>query len=326
MILKAAQFIAGRQQLFACYITNFSCGPDSFLVEYFRHAMGRKPFLILELDSHVADAGLETRIEAFLDIIKNYRELEKKKKIITPRPVENFAPASFDGKQQIFINSRGEGCDLRDSRINVLAPSMGALGNRAAASVFRSFGIRPPALPPADEEALKLGRGNTSCKECLPLLLTLGSLLKYLKDGKKKDERLLYFMPTASGPCRFGQYSFFIEHMIKQLGIEDTAIFSLQAENSYKDLGGRNFTLKLLSSVILSDIFQDVYSLLLVNAADKKEAIRIFREEWERIIKTLDVTPDFGNLKAALAQVFKTINGMSIVKPWRDVPTILLTG
>ncbi|HLE19350.1 MAG TPA: activase, partial [Syntrophales bacterium] len=78
--------------------------------------------------------------------------------------------------------------------------------------------------------------------------------------------------------------------------------------------------------VILSDIFQDVYSLLLVNAADKREAIGVFREEWERIIKTLDVTPDFGNLKAALAQVFKTINGISIVKPWRDVPTILLTG
>ncbi|MDO8721872.1 MAG: acyl-CoA dehydratase activase [Syntrophales bacterium] len=325
MILKAAQFIAGRPQLFACYITNFSCGPDSFLVEYFRHTMGRKPFLILELDSHVADAGLETRIEAFLDIIKNYRELERRKKIITSRPAMTFVSASFDGRQQIFIDSKGEGCDLRDPRINVLIPSMGALGNRAAAAVFRSSGIRATALPPADEEALKLGRGNTSCKECLPLLLTLGSLLKYLKDGKKKDERLLYFMPTASGPCRFGQYSFFIGHMIEQLGIEDVAIFSLQAENSYKDLGGRNF-LKLWSGVILSDIFQDVYSLLLVNAADKKEAIRIYREEWERIVKTLEQTPDFGSLKAVLAQALKTIHGISIIKPWRDVPTILLTG
>ncbi|HLA28860.1 MAG TPA: acyl-CoA dehydratase activase [Syntrophales bacterium] len=326
MILKAAQFIAGRQQLFACYITNFSCGPDSFLVEYFRHAMGRKPFLILELDSHVADAGLETRIEAFLDIIKNHRELERRKKIITSRPAVTFAPASFHGKRQIFVDSRGEECDLRDPRVNVLIPSMGVLGNCAAAAVFRSFGIRATALPPADEEALKLGRGNTSCKECLPLLLTLGSLLKYVKDEKKRDEHLLYFMPTASGPCRFGQYSFFIDHMIKQLGIEDAAIFSLQAENSYKDLGGRNFILKLLSGVILSDIFQDIYSLLLVNAADKKKAIGIYREEWERIIKTLEVTPDFASLKAVLAKVFKTIHGISIIKPWLDVPTILLTG
>jgi len=32
-----------------------------------------KPFLILELDSHTADAGVDTRIEAFLDIIEGYR-------------------------------------------------------------------------------------------------------------------------------------------------------------------------------------------------------------------------------------------------------------
>ena len=30
--------------------------------------MGQKPSLTLELDSHTADAGLDTRIDAFLDI------------------------------------------------------------------------------------------------------------------------------------------------------------------------------------------------------------------------------------------------------------------
>ena len=37
--------------------------------------MGKKPSLTLELDSHSADAGLNTRIEAFLDIIKSYRQI-----------------------------------------------------------------------------------------------------------------------------------------------------------------------------------------------------------------------------------------------------------
>ena len=75
MILKAARFVEKHPQLFAAYITNFSCGPDSFLITYFRSIMGRKPSLTLELDSHTADAGLETRIEAFLDIINEYRQI-----------------------------------------------------------------------------------------------------------------------------------------------------------------------------------------------------------------------------------------------------------
>jgi len=35
--------------------------------------MGEKPSLTLELDSHTADAGIDTRIDAFIDVIINYR-------------------------------------------------------------------------------------------------------------------------------------------------------------------------------------------------------------------------------------------------------------
>ncbi|MDP2268385.1 MAG: activase, partial [Deltaproteobacteria bacterium] len=325
-ILKSSQFIARHPQLFPCYISNFSCGPDSFLVEYFRHALGKKPFLILELDSHVADAGLETRIDAFLDIIKNYRELERQGKNLAAHPATTFVPARFDPRRQVFIDSRGQDHDLRDQRINVLIPSMGKLGNQTLAAVFRSAGIRATALPPADDETLKLGRGNTSCKECLPLLLTLGSLLQYLQAGRQSGDLLLYFMPTASGPCRFGQYSFFIRHMIEKLGIPDVALFSLQAENSYRDFGGRDFSLKLWSGSILSDIFQDIYSLLLVNAVDKKAALRIYDEAWAKITAALASTPDFKSLKSILKETVKTLQAIEGIKPWLTVPVVLLTG
>ena len=58
------------------FISNFSCAPDSFMLHYVKWFMGIKPFLILELDSHSADAGVDTRVEAFLDIIEGYRHLK----------------------------------------------------------------------------------------------------------------------------------------------------------------------------------------------------------------------------------------------------------
>lgn len=325
-ILKSSQFIARHPQLFPCYISNFSCGPDSFLVEYFRHAMGKKPFLILELDSHVADAGLETRIDAFLDIIRNYRGLDRQRKKLATRLSTTFVPAHFEQRRQVYIDSRGLEHDLRDPSINVLIPSMGKLGNQTLAAVFRSVGIRATALPPADEETLKLGRGNTSCKECLPLLLTLGSLLQYVRAEGKNGDLLLYFMPTASGPCRFGQYSFFIRHMMEKLGIPDVALFSLQAENSYRDFGGQDFSLKLWSGTILADIFQDIYSLLIVNAADKQAALRIYGEAWDKITAVLADAPDFKNIKHILAEEVKKLRTIKGIKPWSTVPIVLLTG
>ncbi|MCK5649957.1 MAG: CoA activase, partial [Gemmatimonadetes bacterium] len=64
-IIRASRFVKKHPQLFAAFITNFSCGPDSFLVGYVRDIMGNKPSLTLELDNHTADAGVNTRVEAF---------------------------------------------------------------------------------------------------------------------------------------------------------------------------------------------------------------------------------------------------------------------
>lgn len=66
-ILAAARLIAARPHLHAIYVTNFACGPDSFLLTYVRGMMRGKPFLELEMDDHTADAGVITRCEAFLD-------------------------------------------------------------------------------------------------------------------------------------------------------------------------------------------------------------------------------------------------------------------
>jgi predicted nucleotide-binding protein (sugar kinase/HSP70/actin superfamily) len=63
--------VAKHPRLYGAYITNFSCGPDSFITRLLPGHHGAKPSLTLELDSHTADAGLDTRIEALLDVVQN---------------------------------------------------------------------------------------------------------------------------------------------------------------------------------------------------------------------------------------------------------------
>jgi predicted CoA-substrate-specific enzyme activase len=54
-ILRAAEIIRRDNRLFAVYLSNFSCGPDSFLQHFFDEIMRPKPALILEVDEHSAD-------------------------------------------------------------------------------------------------------------------------------------------------------------------------------------------------------------------------------------------------------------------------------
>lgn len=70
-ILGAARRIAQDPGLQAIYVTNFHCGPDAFLITYFRGMMSGKPFLELEMDDHTAEAGIVTRCEAFFDSLRS---------------------------------------------------------------------------------------------------------------------------------------------------------------------------------------------------------------------------------------------------------------
>ncbi|MBI5864404.1 MAG: hypothetical protein HZB38_07845 [Planctomycetes bacterium] len=65
-ILAAGKLVAAHPNLHVIYITNFKCGPDSYLKGFMRSAAG-KPFLTLQFDGHSNDAGLLTRCEAYLD-------------------------------------------------------------------------------------------------------------------------------------------------------------------------------------------------------------------------------------------------------------------
>ena len=65
-ILQAARFVRDYDDLHVIYMTNFKCGPDSYIKHYIRGASG-KPFLSLQFDEHQNDAGAMTRCEAYLD-------------------------------------------------------------------------------------------------------------------------------------------------------------------------------------------------------------------------------------------------------------------
>ncbi|MBN1781452.1 hypothetical protein JW948_10030 [bacterium] len=65
-ILQAVRWTREFPNLQVIYLSNFKCGPDSYIRHYVEDALGR-PFLFLQLDSHSNDAGVMTRVEAFLE-------------------------------------------------------------------------------------------------------------------------------------------------------------------------------------------------------------------------------------------------------------------
>lgn len=76
-IIATAKVVGQNPNLHIIYITNFKCGPDSYIKHFIRQASG-KPFLTLQFDGHSNDAGMMTRCEAYLDSKGILRPWQKK--------------------------------------------------------------------------------------------------------------------------------------------------------------------------------------------------------------------------------------------------------
>ncbi|HAA25136.1 MAG TPA: 2-hydroxyglutaryl-CoA dehydratase [Ruminiclostridium sp.] len=52
------------------YLSSFACGIDSVIIDLIRHFIGNFPMLVIKLDEHTGEAGVDTRVEAFIDMLE----------------------------------------------------------------------------------------------------------------------------------------------------------------------------------------------------------------------------------------------------------------
>ncbi|PKM51827.1 MAG: 2-hydroxyglutaryl-CoA dehydratase [Firmicutes bacterium HGW-Firmicutes-7] len=63
------------------FISCFSCGIDAVITEAIKDDMSSLPLLLVKLDEHSGDAGLDTRLEAFSDMLARSNTHHKKRRI-----------------------------------------------------------------------------------------------------------------------------------------------------------------------------------------------------------------------------------------------------
>lgn len=51
------------------YISSFGCGIDSVVIELIKNRLEHFPILVIKIDEHTGEAGLNTRVEAFVDML-----------------------------------------------------------------------------------------------------------------------------------------------------------------------------------------------------------------------------------------------------------------
>lgn len=234
-ILAASRLIAENPQLFGLFLSNFGCGPNSFIQNFVQDIMGSKPLGQIEVDEHAAEAGYITRLEALVDTIRGYRNAGLQRAA---------DPAKYTRKVPSVVH-RGE---------NTLIVRMADHAEIVAAAM-RSYGVNAQVVPESDERSMALSRDVTSGKECLPYRDTLGVLLRMAKDGQL-PKNAVALMAGAFGPCRLGKYAQEQQKIFNDLGI-DLVVKTTVSNRAYADIGlGQRFEIVAWQGIVATDYLQ----------------------------------------------------------------------
>ncbi len=295
-ILCAGRIIARDPRLFGLYVTNFACGPDSYLTRFFSKETEGKPFLTIEIDEHSADAGIITRCEAFIDTIRNARTQGTSKYM----PLISIS-SNHTGQRHVYI------------------PYMIDHGYLLAAAM-RCGGVDAEPLPESDELTLETGRRYTTGKECYPSIITTGDIVKKTMAADFDPEKAAFFMPAASGPCRFGQYNRLHRLILDELGFQQVPILVFdQTDGYHNDLSnmGKGFRINAWRAFVILDSMQKMVMEGRPYEVNKGETDAVYKEWLGRLIKTTGQDGDtLRQFSRQVREAFKAIKtDKSSLKP-----------
>jgi predicted CoA-substrate-specific enzyme activase len=229
-MIRAAAAIRDRDNLFAVVVGNFGCGPDSFALPVVETELGDKPFLVLEMDEHRADAGLDTRVEAFSHRARRWLEAERAQP--SPRPVvvvPSGARAAAAGRSEYILPRFSDHAE-------------------AFAGALRAEGVQARVLPLPGPEAIQAAVEHTGGKQCQPFQALAGDLLLLARKGEL-PRNASYFFPVSSGSCPITQYVPTMVRYLDQLGRGDVEVVGSRTD-AVLDRFGASFALNVGRGII----------------------------------------------------------------------------
>jgi len=311
-ILNAVALAKQHPNLFLLCVSNFSCTIDAFTHAMLASELGSKPYLILEIDAHTADAGVQTRLEAFLDIVANYREAQA-------RPSQPFKPCRLASGGQV-IRADGAPVRLTDPRVRIYIPNFSQFHAQGFAMAARCLGLHPGAVLPLDRTQLECGLQHTSGRECLPLPICIGQLL-HISEQNQPGELAGFYMIGGGAPCVSESYLGYLERFIVEQRLADVFLVSPSTDNNYLGFGATTLAQHLSLAIVMADILVEIEHVLRVVGAPG--SLERLREEWRQFA---EATGSLDQFQADLPEFVERLAALPRARSPLTCPRVVVTG
>lgn len=298
-LYNAAAFVTTHKDLELIQLTSFGCGLDAVTADQVQEILKAKNkiYTLIKIDEGSNLGAIRIRIRS----LKATMDERRQKPIDKPKTSYVTNPVSFTK-------------EMREN-YTILCPQMSPIHFQFIEPAARNAGYNLVVLPEEGKKDIEEGLRYVNNDACYPSILTIGQMMNALKSGHYDPNKTALIMTQTGGGCRATNYIAFIRKALKDAGMSQVPVISLNVSGLESNPGFK-ITYKLAKGIAFAAVYGDLLMRVLYRVRPyekEKGSANALYEKWVTKIKQ--------NIDDLSYRRFKK-NIYAIVKDFDELPLL----
>ncbi|MDA8442858.1 MAG: acyl-CoA dehydratase activase-related protein [Peptococcaceae bacterium] len=296
-LYAAATYVAREKDLEIIQLNSFGCGLDAVTSDQAKEILDRygKIYSVLKIDeiSNLGAARIRVR-----SVIAAISERDKR----------NFIPQKlYDNTARVLFTA-----EMKQTH-TILSPQMSPIHFQFLKTALGNDGYNLEILPSVDKSAIDEGLRYVHNDACYPAIIVVGQIMQALRSGKYDLNNTSVIMSQTGGGCRASNYIAFIRKALKDTGMEQVPVISLNTAGLEKNPGFK-ITFKVFSDLLKALVFGDLLMRVLYRVRPYEQVPGSTQKLYDYWAEKCQQTLRGGNKKDFKANIYQ------IVKDFDNLP------
>lgn len=240
-LYAAACFVATRKDVELVQLNSFGCGLDAVTTDQVNEILNqyRKTYTLIKIDEINNLGAIRIRIRSLLAAMQ-----ERDKKQIYPQK-------QYDTPKRVVFTEK-----MREE-YTILSPQMAPIQFELVEEAARQEGYNIVILPDVEAGVVEEGLKHVHNDACYPSIIVVGQIMAALKSGRYDLNRTAVIMSQTGGGCRASNYIGFIRKALRDAGMAQIPVVSLNALGIEKNPGFK-LSIRMIKRCVMAMVYGDL--------------------------------------------------------------------
>lgn len=288
-LYRAARVVAKQKNLELVQLTSFGCGLDAVTSDMVQEILeeNNKMYTLIKIDEINNLGAARIRIRSL-------------KAAMLERENKNFSVEKSKQPKPAPVFER----EMKDD-YTILIPQMSPFHFELYEALLSSEGYRVKLLETVSSDAIDTGLQFVNNDACYPAIVTIGQMVHALQSGDFDLNKTAVIMSQTGGACRATNYIALLRRALKDAGMGQIPVISLNAIGLEKH-PGFELSYQMIKKLIATTVYGDALMRMVYRLRPHevvKGSVNTCHKKWVEICKQSLIDFSYNKYKKIIAQM-----------------------